>query len=60
MSLWAVPDELTAALMQRFYSALWTDSVGPAEALRRAHESVRAQWPEPVNWAAWVVAGEAW
>ena len=49
-SLWRVPDSATAALMARFYRALLVENRRPAEALRLAQESVRAErrWSAPV------------
>jgi CHAT domain-containing protein/tetratricopeptide (TPR) repeat protein len=35
-SLWKVPDRSTAALMALFYRNLWTQNLGPMEALRQA------------------------
>ncbi len=60
MSLWPVPDAATARLMERFYGALWRDGAAPGEALRRAQADVAASYPAPVNWAGWILAGEAW
>ena len=59
-SLWRVPDSATAALMQRFYRALLTENRRPAEALRLAQESVRAErrWSAPYYWAGFTLAGE--
>ena len=59
MSLWAVPDEATAALMEAFYRALWAGGLGPAEALREAQTAVRAdaRFAAPLHWAAWTLAG---
>ena len=59
-SLWRVPDSATAALMQRFYRALLVENRRPAEALRLAQESVRAErrWSAPYYWAGFTLAGE--
>jgi CHAT domain-containing protein/tetratricopeptide (TPR) repeat protein len=59
-SLWKVPDSATAALMQRFYRALIVERRRPAEALRAAQESVRAQrrWSAPYYWAGFTLVGE--
>jgi CHAT domain-containing protein len=59
-SLWRVPDSATAALMARFYRALLTENRRPAEALRLAQESVRAErrWSAPYYWAGFTLAGE--
>lgn len=62
MSLWKVPDESTAVLMQHFYRELWEESRAPAEALRMAQAAVRAnpRFAAPVHWAGWVLTGRAW
>jgi CHAT domain-containing protein len=64
MSLWTVPDESTAKLMQAFYANLWEKKLPRVEALRRAQESVRddpsGSFREPIHWAGWVLAGEGW
>jgi CHAT domain-containing protein len=62
MSLWSVPDQSTAALMEAFYRGLWEGGLSAAEALRAAQAAVRArpEWVSPVHWAAWVLTGDAW
>jgi CHAT domain-containing protein len=59
-SLWRVPDSATAALMERFYRALLAGNRRPAEALRLAQESVRAErrWSAPYYWAGFTLVGE--
>jgi CHAT domain-containing protein len=57
-SLWRVPDEATALLMERFYEELLQHDAKPAEALRRAQRMVRKKWPHPRYWAAFVVQGD--
>lgn len=59
-SLWRVPDSATAALMQRFYRALLIERRPPAEALRKAQQSVRAdrRWAAPYYWAGFTLVGE--
>ena len=59
-SLWRVPDSATSTLMQRFYRALLAEKRRPAEALRLAQESVRAErrWSAPYYWAGFTLAGE--
>ncbi len=56
-SLWKVPDEPTALMMQAFYAerAAGKDA---ATALRSAMLQVRAQYPGPQNWAAFVAIGD--
>lgn len=64
MSLWRVPDEATVKFMEAFYDNLWAKKMTKSEALLRAQEAVRdhpsGKYRAPVNWAAWVLAGEAW
>jgi CHAT domain-containing protein len=62
MSLWKVPDESTAVLMQHFYRGLWEEGLSPAAALRRAQEAVRSEprYSAPLHWAAWVLSGNVW
>ena len=57
VSLWSIPDEPTRDLMVEFYRRLAGGS-GKAEALRGAMLTTRAQYPSPVNWAAFVLLGE--
>ncbi len=59
-SLWRVEDRATAALMERFYRALWIDKLAPAAALRAAQLHIRQQrrWRDPYYWAGFVLAGD--
>jgi len=58
VSLWQVPDAPTASLMTQFYQSL---SANPdkAQALRSAMLAMMKQHPEPKNWAAFTLIGEA-
>ncbi|MBD2554563.1 tetratricopeptide repeat protein [Limnothrix sp. FACHB-708] len=56
-SLWKVPDEPTALMMQAFYAERAAGS-DPAVALRSAMLQVREQYPGPQNWAAFVAIGD--
>jgi tetratricopeptide (TPR) repeat protein/CHAT domain-containing protein len=56
-SLWNVDDQATALLMERFYTHL-QEGQGEAEALRTAQREVRAQYPHPYYWAAFVLTGD--
>ncbi|WP_284478511.1 CHAT domain-containing protein [Geitlerinema calcuttense] len=58
VSLWKVPDEPTSALMQAFYQNLQQDS-DKAKALRNAMLSTMKQYPDPKDWAAFTLIGEA-
>jgi len=55
-SLWKVSDESTAMLMQHFYQGM-AHGLTPAAALRVSALSVRARYPHPFYWAAFVVTG---
>lgn len=57
VSLWSIPDEPTRDLMVEFYRRLAGGS-GKAEALREAMLATRVKYPNPVNWAAFVLLGE--
>jgi CHAT domain-containing protein len=56
-SLWAVEDEATWLLMERFYTHL-KDGLSKAEALRLAQIEVRAEYPNPYYWAGFVLGGD--
>lgn len=57
-SLWEVPSEATAVLMQRFYSELFSGKTVP-EALRTAQLSLarEPQYAAPLYWAAFIPLG---
>ncbi|MBW4522153.1 MAG: CHAT domain-containing protein [Scytolyngbya sp. HA4215-MV1] len=57
VSLWAIPDAPTATLMTQFYRNL-SQNPDKAQALRQAMLTTRTQYPEPSNWAAFVLIGE--
>ena len=58
VSLWAVPDQPTGALMTEFYQQLeQTDN--KAIALRQAMLKVREKYPEPIAWAGFTLIGES-
>jgi len=56
-SLWKVPDDPTAALMTEFHRRLRAGN-SKTEALRRARQKVRAEYPHPADWAAFVLVGD--
>ncbi|WP_088889887.1 CHAT domain-containing protein [Leptolyngbya ohadii] len=58
VSLWEVPDEPTAQLMTQFYQNLEQTS-DKAQALRQAMLTTMQQYPDPINWAAFTLIGEA-
>ena len=58
VSLWPVPDAPTASLMSEFYQNLQKNP-DKAQALRQAMLGTIKQYPEPKNWAAFTLIGEA-
>ncbi|MBD2121526.1 CHAT domain-containing tetratricopeptide repeat protein [Trichocoleus sp. FACHB-262] len=58
VSLWAVPDAPTAELMQTFYKNL-QNNPNKAQALRQAMLTTMKNHPQPRNWAAFTLIGEA-
>lgn len=57
VSLWAVNDESTALLMQRFYEALQAGH-SVADSLRRAQLDVMRHFPHPYYWASFNATGD--
>ncbi len=58
VSLWAVPDSPTASLMTEFYQALKRNP-DKAQALRQAMLKTMQRYPNPRDWAAFSLIGEA-
>lgn len=58
VSLWQVPDDATADLMQEFYRN-WHQYSDKAQALRQAMLTMMRTYPNPHNWAAFTLVGEA-
>jgi hypothetical protein len=57
MSLWKVPDEQTQELMVDFYQRLMAGE-GRAEALRQAQLAMKAKYPDPFYWGAFICQGD--
>jgi CHAT domain-containing protein len=57
MSLWRVPDAETRELMVDFYRHLLAGE-GRAEALRRAQLAMKAKYPDPFYWGAFICQGD--
>jgi CHAT domain-containing protein len=57
MSLWKVPDQATASLMEDFYRRMRSGEP-PASALRAAQQSLRHRHPDPLYWAAFIYQGD--
>ena len=58
VSLWSIPDAPTAELMTEFYQNL-QKSPDKAQALRQAMLTTMKQHPNPADWAAFTLIGEA-
>jgi CHAT domain-containing protein/uncharacterized protein HemY len=58
VSLWSVPDAPTAELMTQFYQNLQKNP-DKAQALRQAMLTTMKQHPNPKDWAAFTLIGEA-
>jgi CHAT domain-containing protein len=57
MSLWKVPDEQARALMVNFYGWLLAGE-GRAEALSQAQLEMKARYPSPFYWGAFICQGD--
>jgi tetratricopeptide (TPR) repeat protein len=57
MSLWSVPDEPTLELMVDYYQRILSGD-GRADALRNAQLSLRAKYPDPYYWGAFICQGD--
>lgn len=57
MSLWKVPDQQTQELMKEFYLRVM-DGEDKAEALRQAQLTIKARYPDPIYWGAFIFQGE--
>jgi CHAT domain-containing protein len=58
VSLWSVPNSPTADLMTTFYRNLDTNP-NKAQALRQAVLTTMKTHPNPIDWAAFTLIGEA-
>jgi CHAT domain-containing protein len=59
VSLWKVPDEPTAFLMTEFYRNWRERNLDKAQALRQAMLTTKGKYPQPLDWAAFTLIGEA-
>lgn len=57
MSLWKVPDDQTRTLMEGFYRRM-LEGTSRADALREAQLAIKAEFPEPSYWGAFVCQGD--
>ena len=56
MSLWKVPDQQTQELMEDFYGRILAGQ-GRADALREAQLALKARYPNPLYWGAFICQG---
>jgi CHAT domain-containing protein len=56
VTLWKIPDISTSYLMTAFYNH-WVKSHDNAKALRYAILKTKAQYPDPISWAGFVLMG---
>jgi CHAT domain-containing protein/tetratricopeptide (TPR) repeat protein len=57
MSLWKVPDQQTQELMEDFYRRILAGQPR-AEALRTAQLAMKARYPDPLYWGAFICQGD--
>ena len=57
MSLWKVPDQQTQELMEEFYRRI-LDGQPRADALREAQLAMKAKYPDPLYWGAFICQGD--
>ena len=57
-SLWRVDDAATRRLMELFYTGLWDEGLGKADALWQAKMALREEGFPLRDWAAWVLTGD--
>jgi CHAT domain-containing protein len=57
MSLWKVPDQQTQELMEEFYRRLLAGTAR-ADALREAQLTLKAKYPAPLHWGAFISQGD--
>ncbi|AFZ60682.1 CHAT domain-containing protein [Anabaena sp. PCC 7938] len=59
VSFWSVPDAPTALLMKEFYQEFLHRNPDKAKALRIAMLKTKTHHPDPKDWAAFILIGEA-
>jgi len=57
MSLWKVDDDATQLLMTNFYKN-WVVSKNKLESFRKAQKSLKAKYPAPYYWSAFIMQGK--
>jgi CHAT domain-containing protein len=58
MSLWEVDDEVTQEFMTRFYEIWLDEKTSIREAFNRTQLEIKAKYPEPYYWGAFILVGE--
>jgi CHAT domain-containing protein len=56
-SLWKVDDAATRRLFELFYTKLWSENLGPADALWQAKMALKGEGHPTRDWAGWVLTG---
>jgi CHAT domain-containing protein/tetratricopeptide (TPR) repeat protein len=57
-SLWKVDDAATRRLFELFYTKLWKEKLGKADALWQAKLALRSEGHPVRDWAGWVLTGD--
>ncbi len=58
MSLWKVDDKVTQEFMSRFYEIWLNDKTRIREAFNKTQLEIKAKYPEPYYWGAFILVGE--
>ncbi|MFN4951257.1 MAG: CHAT domain-containing protein [Flavobacteriales bacterium] len=59
MSLWKVDDKVTQEFMSRFYEIWLNDKTSIREAFNRTQLEIKAKYPQPYYWGAFILVGES-
>ena len=58
MSLWKVDDKVTQEFMSRFYEIWLNDKTSIREAFNKTQLEIKAKYPQPYYWGAFILVGE--
>ena len=58
MSLWKVDDKVTQEFMTRFYEIWLNDKTSIREAFHKTQFEIKAKYPQPYYWGAFILVGE--
>ena len=58
MSLWKVDDKVTQEFMSRFYQLWLNDKTTIREAFNKTQLEIKAKYPQPYYWGAFILVGE--